>query len=381
MNLSPSSRSVIILGAGPAGLSLGRELGQRCIPYLILEKDEAVGSTFREMTDSTTFGPWLNNTLPGSPVPWWCLLKRTTRASYTSYLERYAHEHQLQVALKRVVKKVERQSGSFLVTCAGGETFSAEVLVNCTGYFSKPFLPEHEGRNGIPFIHSRDYVCPKTVASIVGRERGKVLIVGSRLSAGEILAELWGAGNEVHVSHRGAIDTWPSHLVETLISPLTYVWEEVSLRMGLARPGNLRPRLRKGLQQELLKTGQVVSHAEISHIDGCKVCFVDGESDVFDLVIYATGYRPAVDHLAPMLSGALQVRDLESVAVSNCFFLGFIGGRSFRSEFLRGIREDAAWLAEKIQARMGGSWPSLPAEATREPQLHESTPSSPLTVN
>ena len=57
---------ILILGAGPAGLSLGYELSQRGLGYLILDKSSEVGSTFYSMTDSTEYGPWVNNVLHGS---------------------------------------------------------------------------------------------------------------------------------------------------------------------------------------------------------------------------------------------------------------------------------------------------------------------------
>ena len=88
---------ILILGAGPAGLSLGRELSVRGLEYLILEKASEVGNTFYKMTDSTEYGPWLNNTLPGSPMPVGKLFARTTRSEYSRYLSQYRHEHELNV--------------------------------------------------------------------------------------------------------------------------------------------------------------------------------------------------------------------------------------------------------------------------------------------
>jgi cation diffusion facilitator CzcD-associated flavoprotein CzcO len=138
------SYKVLILGAGPAGLCLGRELSLRRIPYLILEKEAVVGSTFARMTESTTFGPWLNNTLPGSPVPVSRLLSRTTRADYARYLSDYATTHHLEVRTGARVASV-RYTDRFLVETEAGEKYEAECLVNATGVFSKPFLPEYPG--------------------------------------------------------------------------------------------------------------------------------------------------------------------------------------------------------------------------------------------
>ncbi len=352
---TPHDIDVLILGAGPAGLSLGRELSVRGIPYLILEKEEVVGSTFANMTESTTYGPWMNNTLPGSPVPWTQKLRRTTRPEYAQYLKDYAHRHQLRVSCGVKVQATYPDRQGFLVQTEDENLYRCDYLVNATGYFSKPNYPELPGLRvtSIPYVHSAGYRSPQTIEELTGKGSSRVLIVGSRLSAGEILQELHQAGHQVHLSHRGPIDTWPSPLQETLLSPLTYLWEELSLRMRWKRPGNLRPRLRKGQQWELLTSGRVPCHPDLLRLESDRVVFVDRSQGQFDAIVFATGYKPALDHLAPLIKQVPPwVSGLESVDVPNLFFMGLSGSRSFRSEFLRGIREDAPYLAQLLQERM-----------------------------
>lgn len=383
---NPHYVKVLILGAGPAGLALGRELSVRAIPYLILEKESMVGSTFVKMTASTTFGPWLNNTLPGAPVPWTQLLRRTTRADYAQYLLDYSIRNELRVLCGVEVASVQEDRSGFLVRTRQGDSYRADHLVNATGVFSKPNLPNYPGSSlcAIPTLHSSAYRDPETIVTISGRKRAKVLIVGSRLSAGEILEELHEAGHEVHLSHREPIDTWPSPLEETLLSPLTFLWEEASLRLGLSRPSNLRPRLRRGRQWTLLVSGQVRCHPDILRLETDRVVFTDRADDRYDVILYATGYRPAMDHLEPMLKGGDPwLSGLESAEIPNLYFLGVSGSRSFRSEFLRGIREDSVFLANLLARRLTletevggrGNVVSLPATRNTGPaRLKAPTP-------
>jgi putative flavoprotein involved in K+ transport len=351
----PHDTEVLILGAGPAGLAMGRELSLRSIPYLILDKEDMVGSTFVKMTESTTFGPWLNNTLPGSPMPLSRRLSRTTRADYARYLREYAVQHQLNVQLQTTVQSAHKEEHRFVVHCAGGACYRATYLVNATGIFSKPNLPYYPVLEecDIPYIHSADYRSPATVRSLTGLSLGaRVLIVGSRLSAGEIMQELHEAGHQVAISHREPIETWPSPLEEALISPFTYLWEGLSLRMGFQRPTNLQPRLRRGRQWSLLTRGKVQTRPAVVQTEPKRVVFSDGRTEEYDLLIFATGYRPALDHLQPMLGQPTPwVSGLEAVEVPNLFFLGLTGSRTFRSEFLRGIREDVPYLGEVLQQR------------------------------
>ena len=344
---------VIIVGAGPAGLSLARELGLYGIEYLVLEKHASVGNTFYSMTDSTTCGPWINNILPGGDLPWHELLSRTRRGDYARYLSEYSYNYRLRVRTNVSVQSVAQADSGFIVQTDDG-SLSCQYFVNATGYYSNPFIPKYPGlgTTGIPYIHSADYFSPKTIAERSGKPNAKVLIVGCRLSAGEIMEELHNTGAQVHLSHRGEIKYWPSLAEETVLSPLFMAWELMSLKVDGPTPMNLDPRLRRGLQKRLLDDGVVPLHPDILQFHNESVEFIDGTQEEFDLVLFATGYRATLGHLAGMCgSDQPTVENLESTQIRNLFFLGLVGGRTFRSQFLRGIREDAIYLAEVLAER------------------------------
>ncbi len=360
--VSSTRLPVLVIGGGPAGLALGHELKKHSLEYLILEKSDEVGATFATMTESTTYGPWLNNLLPGSSLPLHRLLKRTTRNEYARYLAEYRREHGLSVLTSTSVEAVERDQDGFSVVTSG-QTFRCQVLVNATGYFSKPNWPNHPGReqSEIPCLHSAEYVRPETVVRMTGKVSAKVLIVGSRLSAGEIMEELHEAGHQVHLSHREPIDTWPSPWEEALISPIVAIWEWIALKIGAPRPGNLIPRLRRGTQKRLLDRGLVPTWPEVYGFHKSTVKFIDGRAEDFDLVLYATGYRAALDHLQPLIQGELLLLNgLESIEIPDCYFMGMIDSRTFRSQFLRGIRDDAVYLGELLAKRLETGIPYQP---------------------
>lgn len=345
---------ILIAGAGPAGLSLGHELSKRSLDYLILDKAPEVGSTFYNMTDSTEYGPWINNILPGSAQPWSQLLSRTTRCDYARYLSQYRHNHQLKVQTGVKVEAVTPlEGGGFRVQTDQGE-FECGHFVNATGYFSNPFIPDFPGlqETEIPTLHSSAYISPKTVAEMTGKLNAKILIVGCRLSAGEIMEELYKVGVRPHISHRSKIKYWPSHTEEALISPFTMTWEQIAMRIKAPRPANLKPRLRRGFQKGLLDQGKVPTHPNIKEFHAREVEFVDGTREEFDLILFATGYLPALKHLRDLFGEEPpEVKNLECTSLPNFFFMGLGDGRNFRSQFLRGIRDDAIYLGQVISDR------------------------------
>jgi len=346
---------IIIIGGGPAGLSLACELKRRHIPSLILERAPQLGNTFRTMAANTSYGPWVNGLLVDSSVPWFDLLRRATRERYAQFLSDYAISHDLNYVAGVTVESVLRTGEGFVVKTDHGD-YPARYVVNATGYFSNPSIPEYPGlgETAIPYLHAAEYQEPDTIRRRLGKNRGRVLIVGKRLSAGEAMESLHKAGFEVALSHRSPIRFGPSVLVEACLSPLTFLWEELWARIpGAYKPWNLDVKMRGGVQRHLIESGQVACYPDIARFTQNTVVFVDGREESFDIVLFATGYKPALRHLKGLLGeNPLKLDGMEAADVPGLFFLGLIGLRTFRSQFLRGIREDSHELAELLATRM-----------------------------
>jgi putative flavoprotein involved in K+ transport len=360
---------VIIIGGGPAGLSVAYELARRGVEFVILEKGEQAGSSFQRFPKNIFFGPWLNNMLPGSKVALNWVPRRSTQPAYSHYLMQYCEKNHLPMIVNAQVKGLEQHSdGSFLVRTNQGD-LTSDVVVNATGYFSKPFIPEYPGLHAtsIPTMHVADYREPRTVREKLGQDlregpitasnegrRPKVLVVGKRLSAGETFCELHRAGYQVGLSFRGKLLFGPSRWQETLISPIVYVWERLAVMLRLKLSSF--PRMAGGLSERLINQGHVRTYPNISHFEKDRVVFEDRSEESFDLVIFATGYRPAVDHL-PIAPIGVWLKDMESTAVPGLFFLGVDGQRTYRSRFLRGLVEDSSVLAEMVAKRVASLRP------------------------
>ncbi len=346
---------VVIIGAGPAGLALGRELRARGIRFQILEKNE-VGNSWRHMPQQLKLvSPWKWSFLNATSRNHFAPNAQLTRSDFEQYLVEFAGEHQLPVTPDCEVSAVERAGENFCVRTSRGD-FTAHVVVNATGYFSNPIVPQIEGASDttIPRIHFADYVDTQDIVSRIGRG-GSVLLVGKRLSAGQLALELFDAGLRVSISHRSPIrfgaDDWLWPLVYRTFAHI----EAVRLCFGPGRP--LDVRMPGGRARKLIETGAIKCFSAIKRFAGNSVAFENGETLSPGIVIYTTGFAPTQNFLQPLMlgicpeTGVPLTHHMESVSVPNLFFLGFDMLRNFQSRFLRGIRKDAIVLADIIAAR------------------------------
>jgi putative flavoprotein involved in K+ transport len=112
-----------------------------------------------------------------------------------------------------------------------------------------------------------------------------------------------------------------------------------------------------GRVRKLIESGAIQCFPAIRRFEQRAVAFENGQTAAPDIVIFATGFAPALKHLATLHlqscseTGVPLTRNMESVSEPGLFFLGFEMLRNFRSRFLRGIRKDAVVLAEIIAAR------------------------------
>ena len=350
--MTPIRKTVIVLGAGPAGLSIGYELKRRNVDYVILEKGSVAGESFSHYPKNIFFGPWLNNTLPGSRVAWNWRLRRATQPAYTWYLGEYARHNELPIQFDREVLLVDREGDGFRVHTSQGP-YQCQFLVNCSGYFSTPNIPTYPGQAQSPltFMHSQQYREASDLVKVLGRDHGRVLVVGAGLTAGETMLDLHRKGFEVSLSHRGPLVFGPSPLREAVLAPINWLLERATLALKL-RP-NSNPPMAGGPTQKLIASGAVKTYPGIDHFDRDSVVFVDRQRLSLDAVVWATGYNYTTAHLSSLLGeGPVQVNKMESSEVPGLFFLGLDHQRTYRSRFLRGIRADARLLGEILAERM-----------------------------
>src|SRR5215207_4910820 len=125
---------VVVVGAGPAGLSAALTLKDVGVRPLVLDKTEEIASAWRRRYDRLR----LNTCRPFSHLPDRPFPKGTpmfpTRDQLIEHLDRHAREEGIELRLGTTVHRIER---GWVVHTSAGEIRSPEVVV-AMGYEGHP---------------------------------------------------------------------------------------------------------------------------------------------------------------------------------------------------------------------------------------------------
>lgn len=349
-------RDIIVIGAGPAGLSLGYYFEKYGIDYDILERQE-IGFSWQSMPDKlVVLSHWWVNLLPGSQIGFYNPFAMASKSIYHDYLKRYARKNNIRVAQHVLVGNVSRESDKFRIETSRG-IYRARFVVCATGYFANPYIPVMPAGNdgSLSEMHACRYLSARRIAADYPDARN-ILLVGKRTTAGQLMVELSKFGFKVDISCRSELRLRRDHtLLGGLKKSIYFFYEAVKIRFQPHVKMNSWVDMEGGETSMLLDARKVLKRAETHGIREGHVLFTDGTKVRYDLVIYATGYRPALQYLDTSLltfsdsRGEPVTRDMESVNAANLFFIGLDNLVNFRSRYLRGIASDAGRLADRIR--------------------------------
>lgn len=197
-NTCMSVRDLIIIGAGPSGLSAAIAAKQRDLDYQVLEQGVLVNSIYRfppQMVFFTT--PEL---LEIGGLPFVSPYEKPTRAEALQYYRKVVDRYDLQISLGETVLSVGREGDEFAIETRTDRGVRrarhARNVVMAIGYYDHPNLI---GVPGEDLPHVQHYY---TEPHFYYRQR--IVIVGGGNSAAEAALECYRAGAHVTLVHR-----WP----------------------------------------------------------------------------------------------------------------------------------------------------------------------------
>ena len=191
----PRTTDTIVIGAGQAGLSLGRLLARGGSRHALLERGR-VGERWRsERWDSLRLltPNWLNR-LDGGPVHA-DADGFLSRSAFVDYLHRYGRRSGSPIHQHVDVQAVEQTSKGFHVSTDAGAWLTQHVVV-ATGDSADASVPSvaDTAPCHLRQLHSSEYRNPHALPT------GGVLVVGAGPSGQQIAAELARAGRSVVLS-------------------------------------------------------------------------------------------------------------------------------------------------------------------------------------
>jgi putative flavoprotein involved in K+ transport len=329
---------VVIIGAGPAGLVLANHLKDHNV--LILEKD-IVGSSWANMPSHLnliTF--WKSNYLREEDKGLFPLNKAQSAKEFHCYLNTLSKG--ISILGNTEVLNIEKGTEFFSIY-ANRNVFKSKLVVNCTGYYSNPFVPKFSRSNlSIPLIHFKDYKNSTQLS-----ECQNILIVGKRLSSGQLIEELSKEGKTISLSVRSSIK-YGAHGASLSFS--LFFLPFIDWLLGFILKNKKLEVNISGSVRNIIET-KVEIYEDIKSINSNLVTFSDGKVVSFDAVIFATGFKEVFGHL----SKNVKIEKFQSVSQPGLYFLGFEGQVNFKSRFLRGIRNDSLMLAKILNEKLGSS--------------------------
>ena len=285
---------IVVIGAGQAGLSAAYHLRRLGLDFAVLDADDAPGGAWQHRAPSLGVGD-LHRIfdLPGLPfVPPPSGAAASVVAAYFSEYERHFG---LDVRRPVRVRAVTRDPAGFVVATDAGD-WHARAIINATGTWTRPYLPvypgaaDFEGRQ----LHYADYRGPDAFA---GR---RVIVVGGGNSAVHVLSELPGVAASTRWVTRRPPEFHDGEFTEDRgRAVITKVAERVAAGLppqsvvsvtGLGYTTLVRAALAKGALDRRPMFDRIVAGGVMW-------------GDTFepaDVIIWATGFRAALTHLAPL---------------------------------------------------------------------------------
>lgn len=295
---------IVVIGAGQAGLSSAYHLKRRGLApnrgFVVLDQSPNAGGAWQFRWPSLTLSTVNRiHDLPGLPFAD-AVDTGQTQVEAAVAVPKYfaAYEKTFELPVYRPVKVT--------VVCDRGDRFniesdrievSARGVINATGTWETPYIPEYPGADRFRGrqLHTRDY---RAASEFAGKH---VIVVGAGISAIQLLDEI----------SRVTTTTWATR------RPPEFRTGPFDEAAGRAAVAIVEDRVRRGLPPSSVVsvTGLPVTPAieamrergvldripMFSEIVEHGARWDDGTFIRADVILWCTGFRSSLDHLAPLL--------------------------------------------------------------------------------
>ncbi|MCW8379611.1 ArsO family NAD(P)H-dependent flavin-containing monooxygenase [Streptomyces justiciae] len=345
------STQVVVIGGGQSGLAAGYHLRRLGIDFIILDAQAAAGGAWQHTWDSLhLFSPAAFSSLPGWLMPPQAGEEYPDADHVVAYLRDYEKRYELPIERPVLVAGVHRDGELLRVETDSG-IWHAHAVISATGTWWRPFLPAVPGRGVFAGrqLHTVEYRGPH---DFTGR---RVVVVGGGNSGAQIAADL----------------AYNTQLTWATQRPPRYLADDIDGR-ALFDAATAR---RRALDEGRTDSGGVASLGDIVAVPPVRVArdqglltarprfarvlpsgveWSDGTRSEADAIIWCTGFRPALSHLAPLQlrgrRGHIAVEGTRAIDEPRLHLLGYGDWTGPASATLIGVGRPAREAAREISA-------------------------------
>ena len=293
---------LVVIGAGQAGLSAGYFLAHRGFrphtDFVVLDGNDGPGGAWRHRWPSLTLGgahgihPLPGLDLDSAPTD----STRPSSEVVAEYFARYEDTFDLPIIRPAAVHTVNEAGDGRLLVDTDKGTWRTRGLINATGTWTRPFWPRYPGMADFAGrqLHTADF---RSAQDFAGQH---VVVVGGGHSAVQHLLEIAEVTSTTWVTRRppawrsGPFDQQAGRDAVQRVADRVAVGarpESVVSVTGLAMTPEVEAARASGVLQRQPMFDRLTA-------DG--VAWDDGREAKADVILWATGFRHALDHLAPL---------------------------------------------------------------------------------
>jgi cation diffusion facilitator CzcD-associated flavoprotein CzcO len=319
---------VVVIGAGQAGLSSAYHLRRTGFEpgrdFVVLDHAPRPGGAWQFRWSSLTYAKVHGmHSLPGMELadadP-----ARPSSEVIAEYFDAYERAFDLRVRRPVDVRAVREDSRDRLLVETSDGNWSARALINATGTWDRPFWPRYRGQETFRGrqLHTAQYPGPQEFAGL------RVIVVGGGASGTQHLME---------IAPYAAGTTWVTR------RPPVFREGPFNEEFGREAVAMVEERVRQGLPpqsvvsvtglplndaiRQALHDGVLDRQPMFDRITQDGVAWDDGRHVDADVILWATGFRPAIDHLAPLRlrepGGGIRVEGTRAVADPRVHLVGY----------------------------------------------------------
>lgn len=357
----------VIVGGGPAGLQCAYYLQKSKRSYVILEKNDGAGSTFKSFPRHKKLisinKVWTGETDYEKNLRWdWNgllhdeadLAKLPMFKEYSTdyfphpdalvqYLQDFADNFKINVHYNTKVTNIAKKNGRFNISTGNGKVYTSKTVIVCTGFWD----------TNVPDLPGFELSEPYTTMNVdaMDYKNQEVLIVGKGNSGFETADHLTGTTALIHIVSPDPVKfAWKTHYVGDLRAVNNNFLDTYQLKSQNAVLDALITGIRRNADGKRLDVD-----LEYAHARGEK------ETLTYDRVLNCTGFTfdsGIFDESAtPMLSYGgkfpKQTVDWESTNVEGMYFAGVLmherDYKKHTSGFIHGWRYNCRILVKHIE--------------------------------